>query len=145
MLSVRERMEQHRENPMCNACHRIIDPLGLALENYNAVGEWRQRDGGFTIDPTGEMFDGTPLKGPVSLREAIMARSELFVRSFVENLLSYSLGRVTDYRDMPTVRAIQQEAKGHNNRFSSFIMGIVNSPPFQMRAVSSPTEADAGH
>ena len=145
VLSVRERMEQHRENPMCNACHRIIDPLGLALENYNAVGEWRQRDGGFTIDPTGEMFDGTPLKGPVSLREAIMARSELFVRSFVENLLSYSLGRVTDYRDMPTVRAIQQEAKGHNNRFSSFIMGIVNSPPFQMRAVSSPTEADAGH
>lgn len=145
VLSVRERMEQHRENPMCNACHRIIDPLGLALENYNAVGEWRQRDGGFTIDPTGEMFDGTRLKGPVSLREAIMARSELFVRSFVDNLLSYSLGRVTDYRDMPTVRAIQQEAKGHNNRFSSFIMGIVKSPPFQMRVVSNQTEADAGH
>ena len=143
VLSVRERMEQHRENPLCNACHRIIDPLGMALENYNAVGEWRQKDGGFTIDPSGEMFDGTKLDGPASLRKAIMARSESFVRSFTDNLLSYSLGRVTDYRDMPTVRAIQRKAAGNSNRFSSFIMGIVNSPPFQMRAVSNPTELEA--
>ncbi len=143
VLSVRERMEQHRENPVCNACHKVIDPIGMALENFDAVGAWRRTDGGFVIDPTGEMYDGTQLDGPVSLREAVMARSEAFVGSFTENLLSYGLGRVTDYRDLPTVRSIQREAAGNDNRFSSFIMGIVNSPPFQMRAVISATEEEA--
>jgi hypothetical protein len=136
-------MEQHRENPVCNACHQVIDPIGMAMENFDAVGAWRRTDGGFAIDPTGEMYDGTPLDGPVTLRQAVMARSEAFVGSFTENLLSYSLGRVTDYRDLPTVRSIQREAAGNDNRFSSFIMGIVNSPPFQMRAVISATEEEA--
>ena len=143
VLSVRERMEQHRENPACNSCHRIIDPIGMALENFDAVGEWRRTDGGFVIDPTGEMYDGTKLDGPVSLRQAVLVRSEAFIRSFTENLLSYSLGRVLDYRDMPTVRSIQRAAAGNGDRFWSFIMGIVNSPPFQMRAVSTSIEMDA--
>ena len=143
VLSVRERMEQHRDNPACNSCHRIIDPIGMALENFDAVGEWRRTDGGFVIDPTGEMYDGTKLDGPVSLRQAVLARSEAFIRSFAENLLSYSLGRVLDHRDMPTVRSIQRAAASNGNHFSSFIMGIVSSPPFQMRAVSTSTEMDA--
>ena len=143
VLSVRERMEHHRESPMCNACHRTIDPIGMALENFDAVGEWRRTDGGFVIDPTGEMYDGTPLDGPVSLRKAVMARSEAFITSFTKNLLSYSLGRVLDYRDMPTVRSIQQGAADNGNSLSAFIMGIVNSPPFQMRAVGTATEVDA--
>ena len=143
VLSVRERMEQHRENPVCNACHRVIDPIGMALENFDAVGEWRRTDGGFVIDPTGEMYDGTKLDGPASLRHAILERSDAFIRSLTENLLSYSLGRVVDNRDMPTVRSIQRAAAGNGNRFSSFIRGIVSSPPFQMRAVSTTSEMDA--
>ena len=148
VLSVRERMEQHRASPACNSCHQIIDPIGMALENFDAVGAWRRTDSGFLIDPTGEMYDGTKLDGPVSLREAVLDRSEAFIRSFTENLLAYGLGRVVDYRDMPTVRAIQQDAAGNDNRFLTFIMGIVNSPPFQMRAVSATTrstEVEADH
>jgi hypothetical protein len=143
VLSVRERMEHHRENPVCNACHRIMDPIGMVLENFDAVGEWRRTDGGLLIDPAGEMYDGTQLDGPASLRDAVMARSEAFTLSFTKNLLSYSLGRVLDYRDMPTVRAIRREAAGNGNGLSSFIMAIVNSAPFQMRAVDTATEMEA--
>lgn len=139
VLSVRERMEQHRSNPACNSCHQIIDPIGMALENFDAVGAWRRTDGGFVIAPTGELYDGTPLDGPVSVREAVLDRSETFVRSFTENLLAYGLGRVATHRDMPTVRAIQREAASQGHRFSAFIMGIVNSAPFQMRAVREST------
>ncbi len=145
VLSVRERMEQHRASPACNSCHRIIDPIGMALENFDAVGEWRRTDGGFPIDPTGEMYDGTKLDGPVSLRDAVLARSEAFVATFTGNLLAYGLGRVVDYLDMPTVRAIQHEAAANDHRFSSFIMGIVNSQPFQMREVMSATEVEAAN
>ena len=145
VLSVRERMEQHRASPACNSCHRIIDPIGMALENFDAVGEWRRTDGGFPIDPTGEMYDGTKLDGPVSLREAVLDRSEAFIGSFTGNLLAYGLGRVVDYLDMPTVRAIQHEAAANDNRLSSFIMGIVNSQPFQMREVTSATEVEAAN
>jgi len=144
VLSVRQRMEKHRESPACNACHRIMDPIGLALENFDAVGAWRRTDGGVTIDPTGEMYDGTKLDGPASVREAVMARSEAFIGSFTTNLLSYGVGRVLDYRDMPAVRSIQRQAAENGNRLSSFIMGVVKSPLFQMRAVTSETEVEAG-
>jgi hypothetical protein len=134
-LTVRERMEQHRANPACSGCHQMMDPIGLALENYDAVGVWRTRDSGAPINPSGVMFDGTKVEGPASVRQAILNRSESFVGSFTENLLAYGVGRVLDYRDMPTVRAIAQEAGKSNNRLSSFISGIVKSKPFQMRVV----------
>ncbi len=139
-LSVRERMEEHRENPACNACHQIMDPIGLALENFDAIGKWRINDSGAGIDASGVMYDGTELDGPVGLRQAILDRSEAFVGSFAENLLAYGLGRVLDHRDMPMVRSIARSAAEEGNRFSSFVMGIVESRPFQMRVARRETE-----
>jgi len=138
-LSVRERMEQHRTIEPCRSCHQMMDPIGMALENYDAIGLWRIKDGGQTIEPSGVMFDGTKLDGPVSVRQAIMNRSDAFVGSFTENLLAYGVGRVLDYRDMPTVRSIAQDAARNNNRLSSFILGIVKSNAFQMRVVRGET------
>jgi mono/diheme cytochrome c family protein len=132
VLSVRERMEQHRANATCSACHQIMDPIGLALENFDAVGLWRTRDGGFVIDPAGKMYDGSKLDGPVSVRQAVVNRSDAFLGSFTQNLLAYGVGRVLDYRDMPTVRSITREAARNNNRFSAFVMGVVKSPLFTM-------------
>jgi hypothetical protein len=114
-----------------------MDPIGLALENFDAVGAWRVRDGVSKIDPTGEMYDGFKLDGPITLRQAVMARSEAFLGSFTENLLTYALGRVLDERDMSTVRNIAREAAKDNNPFSAFVMGVVKSTPFVMRSVSS--------
>jgi len=142
VLTVRERMERHRDNPSCSSCHRIIDPLGMALENFDAVGAWRRTDGGFTIDPTGEMYDGTPLDGPSSVRKAVVERKASFVRSFTENLFAYGLGRVVDHRDMPMVRTIQRDAAASGNRFSAFVLGIVESAPFQKRAVRPQVELE---
>ncbi|HWF84161.1 MAG TPA: DUF1592 domain-containing protein [Vicinamibacterales bacterium] len=134
-LPVRERLAEHRKNPACAACHKMMDPIGLSLENFNAIGLWRSVDSGAPIDPSGEMYDGTKLDGPVSLRNAILKRTDAFVGSFTENLLAYGLGRLIDYRDMPAARTIEREAAKNNNRFSSFVLGIVNSVPFQMRKV----------
>jgi hypothetical protein len=131
-LSVRERMEQHRANPACASCHQLMDPIGLALENFDATGVWRNNDSGSRIDPSGTMFDGTELNGPISVRQAVLNRSEAFIGAFTENLLAYGLGRVLDYRDMPTVRSIQRAAATTDNRFSSFILATVKSPAFQM-------------
>jgi hypothetical protein len=132
VLSVRERMEAHRANPACNACHQIMDPIGMALENYDPVGLWRTRDGGFTIDPTGKMYEGSKLDGPVSVRQAVVSHSDAFLGNFAQNLLAYGVGRVLDYRDMPMVRTIARDAAKSNNRFSAFVIGIVKSPLFQM-------------
>jgi len=139
-MSVRERMSEHRDNPVCSACHQIMDPIGLALENFDAIGLWRINDGGSRIDASGAMFDGTELDGPVSVRQAILDRSEAFVGSFTENLLAYGLGRVLDHRDMPTVRSIASEADREGNRFSSFVIGIVESRSFQMRVARRQSE-----
>ena len=117
----------------------MMDPIGLALENYDAIGLWRTRDNGLAIDSSTEMFDGTKLDGPVSVRQAILNRSEAFLGSFTENLMAYGVGRVLDYRDMPTVRSIVRDAGRSNNRFSSFVLGIVKSKPFQMRVVRGET------
>ena len=132
VLRVRDRMEQHRASPACSGCHQIMDPIGLALENFDAVGVWRANDSGFPIDPSGRMFDGMDLDGPTGVRQALLDRSDSFLRGFTESLLAYGLGRVTDHRDMPTVRAIMREAAGNDNRSSSFVLGIVKSAPFQM-------------
>jgi hypothetical protein len=146
-VPVRERLEEHRKNPACSGCHQLMDPIGFALENFDAVGAWRTNDSGFRVDAAGKMFDGAKLDGPVSLRQAILNRSDAFIGTFAENLLSYGLGRVIDYRDMPFVRGIEREAARNNNRFSSFVLGVVRSPSFQMRRVeeieSVPTEAES--
>jgi len=131
LMSVRERMEEHRKNPNCAACHKIIDPIGFALENFDAIGAWRINDSGLRIDSTGQMFDGSKLDGPASLRQALLNHSDAFLGTFTENLLAYGLGRVIDYRDMPTVRSIERQAARDNNRFSSFVLGVVNSASFQ--------------
>ncbi len=105
-MSVRERMEEHRTKPSAQSCHKMMDPIGFALENYDAVGVWRTKDSGFPIDATGQMFDGAKLDGPASLRKAILNHSDAFLDTFTENLLSYGVGRVLDSSDMPAVRSV---------------------------------------
>ena len=129
----REVAEQHRASPACAGCHRLMDPIGFSLENFDASGAWRINDDGFRIDPSGQLFDGTKVNGPVSLREALVGRSDAFIRSFTENLLMFALGRVLEYSDMPVVRSICRDSARNNSRFSSIVLGIVNSTPFQMR------------
>jgi hypothetical protein len=132
-LSVRERMEEHRSNPACASCHKLMDPIGFSLENFDPVGLWRTRDSGFGIDPKGQMFDGAKLDGPASLRNAILAHSDSFLENFTENLLAYGVGRVHEYSDMPEIRVIERDAARSSNRFSAFVLGVVKSPAFQMR------------
>ena len=143
-LSVRERMEEHRSNPACSSCHRVIDPLGLALENYDLTGAWRIKDSGIPIDPSGELYDGTPLNGPADLRKALLNRSKTFLTSFTENLMAYALGRRVEYYDQPTVRAIMRDAAEQDHRMSAFILGIVNSAPFQMSQTDGPVRTEDG-
>jgi hypothetical protein len=132
LLSVRERLEMHRSNPACNSCHRVIDPLGLALENFDVTGAWRIKDNGVSVDAAGTLYDGTALKGPEDLRRALLNRSEIVLRTFTENLMAYALGRRLEYFDMPTVRTVVREGSPNDYRFSSFVLGIVKSPAFQM-------------
>jgi mono/diheme cytochrome c family protein len=138
--SVREIMEQHRSKPSCNACHGVMDPLGFALENYDAIGEWRSKDryAGSVIDASGKLVDGTPVNSPADLRKALMKHPEQFAQTMTEKLMTYALGRSVEYYDMPAVRAIVRDAARDNYRFSSMVMGIVRSAPFQMRKASSP-------
>jgi hypothetical protein len=132
LLSVRERMEEHRKNPACHSCHRVIDPLGLALENFDVTGAWRIKDNGVPVDASGTLYDGTELHGPTSLRQALLNHSDIFLRTFTENLMAYALGRRVEFYDQPTVRAIVKNAEASDYHFSSFILGIVNSAAFQM-------------
>ena len=132
--SVRERMEDHRKNPACAGCHNIMDPLGFALENFDAVGAWRVRsESGVPIDASGKLVDGTPVDGPVSLRNALLARSGAFTQTITEKLMTYAIGRGVEYYDMPAVRSIVRASASNDSRFSSLILGIVRSAPFQMR------------
>ena len=146
LLSVRERMELHRASPACSSCHRMMDPIGLALEHYDVTGAWRIKDNGGAIDATGELWDGTPVRSAADLRAALLNRPIPFVRTFTENLMSYALGRRLDTDDMPTVRAIVRAADGHDHRLSAFILGIVSSPAFQQKggAVEDSTTGVAG-
>ncbi len=131
-LTVRERMELHSANPRCNSCHNVIDPLGLALENFDVTGTWRIRDGGNPVDPVGTMYDGTELAGPEDLRSALLAIPDVVLSTFTENLMAYALGRRVEYYDMPTIREITRDAAENDYRVSSFIMGVVRSPAFRM-------------
>ncbi len=136
-LSVRERMEEHRKNPACTSCHKVIDPLGLALENFDVTGVWRIKDNGVPVDPAGDLFDGTKLDGPIALRGALMKHQDVIMLSFTESLMTYALGRRVESYDMPTVRAIVRDAKRNNYRFSSFISGVANSAAFRMGRVAA--------
>ncbi len=145
--SVRERMEQHRKNPSCASCHRLIDPAGLALENFDAVGAWRTRDGGTRgsdVDASGQLVDGTQINGVVELRQALTREPQTFVRTMTEKLLIYGLGRGLTASDMAVVRGIAHGAAGDNYRFSSLVAGIVKSAPFQMRLKAPDSESVRG-
>jgi len=141
-LTVRERMEMHRRNPVCRSCHRVIDPIGLAFENFDVTGRWRIKDEGNPIDPVGELYDGTPITGPQSLRAALLSRPEPIIRTFVQALLSYALGRRIEYFDMPTVRQIAHDAEAQGNRMSAYILGVVQSPAFQMSQLEAATDEE---
>ena len=132
LLSVRERLEAHRDNPSCRSCHKAIDPLGLALETFDVTGAWRIKDNGVAVDPTGELYDGSKLDGPIALRAALLKHREVVMRTLTENLMAYGLGRRLEHYDMPAVRGIVRDASASGNRFSSFVLGIVKSPAFQM-------------
>ena len=136
-LSVRERMEQHRSSPACASCHRVIDPIGLSLEQFDVTGKWRIKDNGVPIDASSELYDGTPLDGPADLREALLNKTDTLVTTFTENLMAYALGRRIEYYDMPTIRSIVRDAKTQDYRISSFILGIVTSDAFQMSRADS--------
>ena len=131
--SVRARLEEHRTNEPCASCHRIFDPIGLSLENFDAVGVWRTQDLGEPIDAAGKLVDGTTVDSPAKLRTALLHYSDAFIRNFTAKLMTYALGRGVDYTDMPTVRSIDKQAARDDNKFVSIVMGIVNSAPFQMR------------
>jgi hypothetical protein len=132
--TVRARMEQHRANPACAGCHKVMDPLGLALENFDAVGAWRTRESGIAIDASGELTDGTKIDGVAALRDALVRRPDVLVGTMTEKLMTYALGRTLEYQDMPAVRAIVRSSARENYRFSSLVRGIVSSTPFQMRS-----------
>jgi hypothetical protein len=141
MLPVRVLMEQHRENPACASCHKIMDPLGFSLENFDGIGQWRMKEPGGPVDASGQLADGTPVEGPASLRKFILSHPDQFVGTLTEKLLTYALGRGLEYYDMPVVRGIVHEAARNNYRFSWLIMGIVKSVPFEMKR--SPAGEDA--
>ncbi len=131
--SLRARLEAHRASPTCASCHRIMDPMGFALENFDLVGQWREFDGPSPIDSRGQLADGTPVTGPADLRHAVLSRSDMFMTTAAEKLMTYALGRPVHDYDMPAVRTIVRRAAGNNNRFSSLIIGIIESDSFQKR------------
>ncbi|MDR2215351.1 MAG: DUF1592 domain-containing protein, partial [Nevskiaceae bacterium] len=131
--SVRERLEVHRKNPSCNSCHSVIDPAGFALENFDAIGAWRERDGDSAVDARGTMADGTMVNGPRDLVDALMTHQDMFITNLTEKLMTYALGRALDHRDMPTVRAIVRSTADQDHRFASLIQAVVHSPAFGQR------------
>jgi mono/diheme cytochrome c family protein len=136
-LSLRERMERHRSDVVCAGCHKVMDPIGFALENFDAIGHWRTTDDGAAIDPSGTLFEGTRVNGPVALRAMLASRPETFVGVMTEKLMTYALGRGLDYYDMPAIRKIVADAKVHGFRFSDLVNGVVNSPEFQMKKAAA--------
>jgi len=142
ILSVRERMEEHRKSAACASCHKIMDPLGFSLENFDAIGKWRAKsEDGAPIDASGVLLDGSKVDGPATLRAALMSRPDVFVSTLTEKLLTYALGRGVDYNDEPAVRAIVARAAADRYRFSDLVAGIVKSPPFRMKIKAEPESA----
>jgi mono/diheme cytochrome c family protein len=138
VLTVRQQIEGHRANPACAACHSLMDPIGFSLDNFNGIGQWRTMDAGAPLDVSGMLYDGTRFQGPVELRKLLMDRQELVVHTVTEKLFTYALGRGIESYDQPAVRQILRESAPRNYRWSSLILGIVNSTPFQMRRSREP-------
>ena len=134
VLTGRERVAQHRANPACASCHNLMDPVGFAFENFDAVGRWRTKDEGGAVDSSGVLPDGTKFIGAAELQKAVLSRPEHFVSTMTEKLLIYALGRGVDYNDAPAIRKIVRDARATDYQFSSLVAGIVSSTPFQMRS-----------
>jgi hypothetical protein len=134
--SMRKKMEDHRVRADCTQCHRLMDPIGFALENFDGIALWRTQDEDYPVDPVSVVFDNTKIDGPVALRNWIVNNySETFVEVVAEKLLTYGLGRGVEYRDMPVVRSIAKDAAANGNRFSALVLAVVKSQPFQMNSV----------
>lgn len=142
-LTTRERMAIHAANPSCNSCHVFMDPIGLALDNFDVTGKWRIRESGMPLDTRGEMYDGTPVTNPMELRAALLSRPIPLIRTFTENMMAYATGRRVEYFDQPVVRAIANQAAEEDYRISAFILGVVNSDAFQMRREQVAEDQDA--
>ena len=130
---MRERLAEHRQNPVCAGCHQLTDPVGFSLENYDAVGRWRTLEEGKPIDAAGGLPDGSKFEGVAGLQQALLSRPEVFVGTLTERLLTYALGRGLEYYDAPAVRAIVRQSAKSDYRFTSLILGVVQSTPFQIR------------
>lgn len=141
-LTTRERLEIHRQSPTCNSCHRFMDPIGLVLDNYDVTGRWRIRENGMPLDTRGELYDGTALEAPADLAEALTRLETPILRNFARNLMAYALGRRVEYYDMPEVRRIVRRAAEDEYRFSSFVLGIVESDAFRMKTLETPVAQD---
>ena len=136
ILTTRERMERHRASPVCSACHQFIDPIGLALDNFDVGGRWRERENGRSLDTRGTFYDGTPISTPADLRRVILSRPIPLVRNFTENIMAYAIGRPVNYQDKPAIREIAAQAEASEYRMSSFVLGVVRSDQFRMRQAS---------
>jgi hypothetical protein len=141
LLTTRERMEMHRANPQCRSCHQFMDPIGLALDNFDVTGQWRIRENGTPLDTKGVFYDGTPVASPADLRQVLMKRPTPLLRAFTQNLMAYGLGRRVEYYDGPAVRHIVRVAEANGYRFSEFVLGIVKSDAFRMKRVPATAAA----
>jgi mono/diheme cytochrome c family protein len=141
--SMRDRMTAHRANTFCATCHKVMDPIGFALENFDAVGRWRIKDGQVKIDASDTLFDGSKVNGAAGMRDFLLSRKEVFIQTMTEKLMSYSLGRSVDYYDMPSIRRILSDSKANNYRFSDIVIGIVSTPAFEMRLKPTPVVENA--
>ena len=141
-LTTGERMALHRAAPTCNSCHQFMDPIGLALDNFDVTGKWRIRENGMSLDTHGELYDGSPVENPADLRESLLSRPTPLIRTFTQNLMAYALGRRVEYFDQPTIRAIERRAAEKHYAMSSFILGVVESDAFRMKAAPAAVEDD---
>jgi hypothetical protein len=143
VLTTRERMEAHRTAPVCNSCHRFMDPIGLSLDNFDVIGQWRIKENGAPLDTRGQLYDGTPVASPMDLQRALLQRPVPIVRNFTKNLMTYALGRRVEYYDMPAIREIAAAAAANDHRMSSFILGVVKSDAFRMQMPGDVTQTSA--
>ena len=132
-LTTGERMQAHRTNPTCASCHSLIDPIGLALDNFDVTGKWRIRENGMPLDTHGTFYDGSEISSPADLADVLLSRPIPLVRHFTSNLMTYALGRRVEYQDQPAVRAIARQAEADDYRLSSFVLGVVKSDAFRMK------------
>jgi len=133
LLTTRQRMEMHRDSDQCRSCHLFMDPIGLALDNFDVTGKWRIKEAGLPLDTNGQLYDGSSVQSPGDLRQALLSRPTPLLRTFTENLMAYALGRRLEFYDMPQVRTIVREAESDDHRFSAYVLGVVRSSAFQMQ------------